>query len=99
MDLYLAQPDKLNYCLSKFVLEARKENGENYPPSKIYSICCGLLRYVREIKPAMNFFKDPTLSITGYANLNIHYNFNKKKCYVRHLAIKRSISRYLLTHP
>ena len=28
MDLYLAQPDKLNYCLSKFVLEARKENGD-----------------------------------------------------------------------
>ena len=24
-----------------------------------YSMCCGLLRYVREVKPEINIFKDP----------------------------------------
>ena len=46
--LDLAQPDQLNYQLSKSVLEARKENGESYPSNTLYSICCGLLWYVRE---------------------------------------------------
>ena len=53
--LYLATPELLNYWLSKFVLEARTKNGDYYPPNTLYSICCGLLRYVREIKPALNF--------------------------------------------
>ena len=60
MHLYLAQPDQLKYWLSKFVLEARKEYGESYPPNTLHSIYCGLLRC--DIKPAMNFFKDSVFS-------------------------------------
>ena len=60
--LYLAQPQQLDYWLSKFVLETRKENGEHYPPNMLYSICCGLLRYVRDMKPDLNFFKDPAFA-------------------------------------
>ena len=41
--LYIAQPQELNYWLSKFVLEARKNNGEPYPPDTLYNICAGLL--------------------------------------------------------
>ena len=60
--MYLAALEQLNKWLCKFALEARKENGEYYPPNTLYIICCGLLRYVREIKPALNFFKDPIFS-------------------------------------
>ena len=56
--LYIAQPQELNYWLSKFVLEVRKENGEPYPPNTLYSICAGLLRYFRECQPEINIFKD-----------------------------------------
>ena len=44
--LYLAMPQQMNYWLCKFVLEGRKANGDHYPPNTLYSICCGLLRYV-----------------------------------------------------
>ena len=65
--LYLATPELLNYWLSKFVLEARTKNGDYHPPNTLYSICCGLLRYVREIKPALNFFKDSVFK--GFQNI------------------------------
>ena len=56
---YIAQPEQLNYWLSKFVrIETRKGNGEQYPPSTLYYLCCGLQRYVRDIKPDVNFFTD-----------------------------------------
>ena len=58
--LYLAQPQQMNYWLCKFVLETRKANGEFYPPNTLYSLCCGLLRYIRERKPELNIFKDPS---------------------------------------
>ena len=35
----LAQPDQLNYWLCKFMLGARKENGEGYPPNTLSSFC------------------------------------------------------------
>ena len=38
------------------MLEARKSNGDFYP---LYAISCGLLRYVRDRRPELNFFKDP----------------------------------------
>ena len=56
--LFLAQPHELDYWLSKFVLEARKANGEPYPPDTLYVICAGLLRYIREKRPEINIFKD-----------------------------------------
>ena len=54
----IATPGQLDYWLSKFVVEARNKNGESYPPNTLYVICCGLLRYVRELHPEVNFFKD-----------------------------------------
>ena len=39
--------ESLSFWLSKFVIEVRKENGEEYPPDSIYSICCGLQRHLR----------------------------------------------------
>ncbi|MCG8625945.1 MAG: hypothetical protein MJE68_28605 [Proteobacteria bacterium] len=41
--LFNTQPTELNYWLSKFVLEIRKANGEQYPPDALYSVCTGLL--------------------------------------------------------
>ena len=35
-------------CLQRFVSEARRADGTNYPPKTIYQILCGLLRYSRE---------------------------------------------------
>ena len=56
--LFIAQPQDLDYWLSKFVLEAKKESGEPYPPDTLYGICAGLLRYIRERRPEINIFKD-----------------------------------------
>lgn len=33
-----------------------------YPPSTLYSICCGLQRYIRDVKPDLNLLKDPQFS-------------------------------------
>ena len=49
--LYLANDQQLDHWLSKFVLEARKKDGEQYPPNSIYAICCGLQRYVQDHRP------------------------------------------------
>ena len=55
----LCSPPQLSYWLSRFVLEVRRQDGRDYPPQTLYSMCCGLLRYVREVKPEINIFKDP----------------------------------------
>ena len=62
--LLITQPKELDYWLSKFVLEVRKENGDHYPPDTLYSICSGLLRYIRQNRPEINIFKSPTF--TGF---------------------------------
>ena len=60
--LMIAQPSELNYWLSKFVLEVKKGNGEQYLPDTLYSVCTGLLRFIRETRPEINIFKDPMFS-------------------------------------
>ena len=55
----IANPTEMNYWLSKFVLEARKANGDHYPPDTLYCICTGLSRFIRETRPEINIFKDP----------------------------------------
>lgn len=60
--LLIAQISELNYWLSKFVLEVRKANGEQYPPDTLYGVCTGLLRFIRETRPEINIFKDPAFS-------------------------------------
>lgn len=54
----LAKDHNLDYWLSKFVVEARRSNGEHYPPNTLHATCCGLLRYVQEHRPNINFFQD-----------------------------------------
>ena len=46
--ILLCQPGELNQWLCKFALEIRRKDGQQYPPQTLYSICCGLLRYVRD---------------------------------------------------
>lgn len=41
----------LNKYLSMFVVEARKANGDEYPPATLHQILCGLLRFMREVTP------------------------------------------------
>ena len=38
---------ELDYWLTRFVLEARKKDGCEYPPNSLHHICCGLMRYLR----------------------------------------------------
>ena len=63
--------DQLNKYLSQFVVEARKSNGENYPPATLHQILCGIMRHMREITPdCPNFLNKsdevPQTSYTGH---------------------------------
>ena len=49
---------ELNRWLSRFVLEIRRRDGKEYLPNTLYQICCGILRYVRELKPQLDIFRD-----------------------------------------
>ena len=55
--------EKLQYWFSRFVLEARKKDGTEYPPNSLYHIVCGLMRYLRQNgRPSIDFFKDSDFS-------------------------------------
>ena len=49
-------PDHLDHWLTHFVLEARHKDGKPYPPHTLHQLVCGILRYVREIKPIIDIF-------------------------------------------
>lgn len=49
--LVTCDPVLLNTHLSKFAVEARKANGEIYPPGTIHQLLCGLLQHMRETTP------------------------------------------------
>ncbi len=54
--------EQMDFWLSRFVLEARKANGQLYPPNSLYQIVCGLLRHLRESNRAdVNIFEDKRL--------------------------------------
>lgn len=53
---------ELNYWMTRFVMEVRRQDGKEYPPNTLHQICCGILRYIREIVPELDFFKDPAFS-------------------------------------
>ena len=58
-DISTLDGDKLQYWLSRFVLEVRKKSGLEYPPNTLHHICCGLLRHLRENeRPEIDIFKD-----------------------------------------
>ena len=53
---------ELNDNLSRFVLELRKKDGNEYPPDTVYHICCSIMRYLRlECQPDIDFFKNAFL--------------------------------------
>lgn len=56
--LYICKDVELDFWLSRFVLEIRRQDGQPYPPQTLYSIVCGLMRYLRELHPKLNLFKD-----------------------------------------
>ena len=60
--LYLCLPSQIDYWLSTFVLEIRQKDGKPYTPGSLYQICCGLMHYIRELKPSVNFFTDKDYS-------------------------------------
>ena len=45
--------------LSRFIMEARRQNGSPYPPKTLYQLVCGLQRYLREsARPEVAIFDD-----------------------------------------
>ena len=51
-------PAQINTWLSRFVTEARKQNGEPYPPRTMHQILAGLQRHMLEISPNAAKFLD-----------------------------------------
>ena len=46
--LKFATPEHLSSCLARLVVEARRQDGKEYPPNTIYLMLAGLLRHMRE---------------------------------------------------
>ena len=57
--LLTIQTSELNDWLCKFVMEVRRKDGNFYPPNTLHQLCCGILRYLRQVKPSLDFFKNP----------------------------------------
>ena len=54
----LTEPAEINKWLSKCVVEARRKDGQPYPPKSLYMLCVGLLRYFRECGIHENFLDE-----------------------------------------
>ena len=48
IDLHEMSVADINKHLFRFVVEARKQNADDYPPRSIYLIICGLLQHMRD---------------------------------------------------
>ena len=46
-ELHCMDSTSMNYWLQRFIVEARRKDGKEYPPRSLYLITCGLLRYLR----------------------------------------------------
>ena len=49
LDTDNATAESLNFWLIKFVEELCKENGERYPARSLYSIVCGIQRFLEDV--------------------------------------------------
>ena len=57
VDITKMSATAINYWLQRFVVEARKGNGEHYCPDSLHQICCGLQRVLRAAgRVDINFF-------------------------------------------
>ena len=55
--------EDLAKLLSRFILEVRKKNGDEFPPNTLHHIVSGLQRYLRlSGRPELDFFKNPEFS-------------------------------------
>ena len=50
--------DVICNCLQRFVSEARKVDGKEYPPKTLYQLLCGLLRHARNVQCDPSNFLD-----------------------------------------
>ena len=50
---------ELDYWLSRFILEVRRKDGNCYPSNTLHQLCYGILRFLREVKPSIDIFKNP----------------------------------------
>ena len=58
---------QLNYYLSCFVIECRRQDGSEYPGNSLYQLVTGLLRYARENGViTMNFLDSGDLRFQGF---------------------------------
>lgn len=49
----------MNKWLSYFVVEVRKQDGSEYPPSTVHHLCSGIMRHVRNTTdPELDIYKD-----------------------------------------
>ena len=73
---HTVDPSLLNTHLTRFAVEARKANGEQYPPSSIHQLLCGLLRHMREINPLCpNFLNKKDAQFTQlHHSLDVQFN-------------------------
>lgn len=60
-DLSSLRIDEINYWLSKFCVDARQKNGEEYKHEVLYSLFCAINRVIRESHPDLVLFKSPQL--------------------------------------
>ena len=58
MPPHLLSFEKMNYWMSKFILEVRRKDGLEYPPNTLYCIVCGVMRHIRKYCPEVNFFTE-----------------------------------------
>ncbi|CAC5354858.1 unnamed protein product [Mytilus coruscus] len=68
----------MNFWLQRFVIEARKKNGDEYlPPKKkkksIYYLFCGVMRYCRDNGLHVNFFIGDDATFAGSRCLYEHF--------------------------
>ena len=47
-ELHEMTKQQMSYWLERFIVEARKQDGSEYPPKSLYLILCGLLRMLKE---------------------------------------------------
>lgn len=48
-DIATVTAESLNFWLIKFIEELCKENGERYPLRSLYSIVCGIQRFLEDV--------------------------------------------------
>lgn len=49
----------IQHWMTRFILEIRKKNGDEYPPNTLHHLICGIMRFLRQNgNPQLDFFKD-----------------------------------------